>query len=182
MWLSASTKLPVAACAIVPRAAAGACARTALICPLVTAAATWSARLAAGVLASALVMPSVTWWAKIEPSAAMPVAMPTWRKVEFTPEAMPARSGRTTPTAVEASGTLISPMPRPATISPGIRCVHSESTVMPRISHSPSAATKKPGAISHLVGTWLVSRPATIAATNDMPERNRKRTPASTAE
>ena len=53
---------------------------------------------------------------------------------------------------------------------------------MPRIRKRPRAATRKPGPISHLVGTWLVSRPAMIAATNDMPERNRKRTPASTAE
>ena len=40
------------------------------------------------------------------------------------PRPCPARSGRTTPTAVEASGTLMKPMPRPATISPGIRWVH----------------------------------------------------------
>ena len=39
-------------------------------------------------------MPSATWWLKIEPSAAMPMAMPTWRKVELTPEAIPERSGR----------------------------------------------------------------------------------------
>ena len=41
---------------------------------------------------------------KIAPSPAMPVAMPTWRKVLLMPEAMPLRRGRTTPTAVEASG------------------------------------------------------------------------------
>src|SRR3954465_4859066 len=32
------------------------------------------------------------------PQAAMPVAIPTWRKVEFTPQAMPARAGGTIPT------------------------------------------------------------------------------------
>jgi hypothetical protein len=35
------------------------------------------------------------------------------------PLAMPARAGSTTPTAVEASGTLIKPAPMPATRKPG---------------------------------------------------------------
>ena len=114
----------------------------------------------------------------------MPVAMPTWRKVELTPEAMPARSGATTPTAVEASGTLISPMPRPGDDQArGSGASTSESTGDAAHQQQPDARSRRsPGAISHFVGTWLVSRPATIAATNDMPERNRKRTPASTAE
>ena len=59
----------------------------------------------------------------------MPVAIPTWRNVEFTPLAMPARATGTTPTAVEASGGLIIPMPMPVTIRPGIRWVHAESVV-----------------------------------------------------
>ena len=58
---------------------------------------------------------SATWWLKIEPRAAIPVAMPTCRKVEFTPLAIPARSTGTTPTAVDANGGLISPIPTPAT-------------------------------------------------------------------
>src|SRR4051794_10758047 len=48
MWFSASTKLEVAARSMVARAEAGACASTALIWPLVTAAATASVRPAAG--------------------------------------------------------------------------------------------------------------------------------------
>jgi hypothetical protein len=51
--------------------------------------------------------------AKIEPSAAMPVAMPTWRNVELTPDAMPAWCGGTTPIAVEASGGLTIQARRP---------------------------------------------------------------------
>ena len=39
-----------------------------------------------------------------------------------------------------------------------------------------------PGAISHLTGTFSVSRPAMAAAKNEAPERNRNRTPVSTAE
>jgi hypothetical protein len=45
----------------------------------------------------------------------MPVAMPTWRKVELMPEAMPACRGGTTPTAVDASGGFTRPTPTPAT-------------------------------------------------------------------
>ena len=91
--------------------------------------------------------------AKIEPSAAIPVAMPTWRSVELMPDAIPARAGSTTPTAVEASGTLTSPAPRPATIIPGSRCVQSEPGVRPRISSSPTPISTKPGPISSRVGT-----------------------------
>ena len=123
-----------------------------------------------------------TWWLKIEPRAAMPVAMPTWRKVELTPEAMPARSTVTTPTAVEASGGLIMPMATPLTISPGIRWVHDEVGSMPVISTRPTPRTRKPGPISHLTGTLSVSRPATAAATKEAAERKTRRTPVSTAE
>ena len=101
----------------------------------------------------------------------MPVAMPTCRNVEFTPLAMPARSTGTTPTAVEASGGLIIPIPMPETTRPGIRWVHDESVSMPWISISPTPRTRKPGPISHLTGTFSVSRPAMAAATNDAAER-----------
>ena len=182
MWLRASTKLATAASAIVCRACGGAARVTASTWPPVTAAATWAVWAAAGVPASRSATPLATWWLKIEPSAAMPVAIPTCRKVELTPEAMPERSGVTTPTAVEASGTLIRPMPRPATTRPGIRWVQPSVGVMPMSSSSPTPSTAKPGAISHFVGTWLVSRPAAVAATNEAAERNRNRRPAWTAE
>ena len=112
----------------------------------------------------------------------MPVAMPTWRKVEFTPEAMPARAGATTPTAVETSGGLIMPTPMPETIRPGIRCVHPESTSMPVTSSSPTPSTRKPGPISHLVGRWSMNRPVTAEATKVAAERKSSRRPVSTAE
>src|SRR4051794_20226491 len=63
----------------------------------------------------------LTWWEKIAPSAATPVAIPTCRKVELIPLAMPARTGSTTPTAVDASGTLMKPAPTPATRKPGMK-------------------------------------------------------------
>jgi len=72
-----------------------------------------------------------TVWENSEPRPAMPVAMPTWRKVELMPEAIPARSGVTTPIAVEASGGLTSPTPAPATMNPGIRCVQSTRRLRP---------------------------------------------------
>ena len=43
-----------------------------------------------------------SWDWKIEPSPAMPVAIPTCRKVLLAPEAMPLRSGGTTEMAEEA--------------------------------------------------------------------------------
>ena len=46
-----------------------------------------------------------------EPRPAIPVAIPIWRNVELIPLAIPARSGVTTPIAVEASGGLTRPTP-----------------------------------------------------------------------
>ena len=84
--------------------------------------------------------------ARIVPSPATPVAMPTWRRVELMPDAIPARAGSTTPTAVETSGVLTSPAPRPATIIPASRCVQSELGVRPRISSRPAPISDEPGA------------------------------------
>ena len=56
----------------------------------------------------------------------MPVAIPTWRKVELIPLAMPLRWGGTTPTAVEASAGLTSPTPAPATMNPASSAVQCE--------------------------------------------------------
>ena len=74
-------------------------------------------QLAAG-RARELVLAAVDGCWKIAPQAAMPVAMPTWRKVELMPEAMPARRGSTTPTAAVASAGLTMPMPTPVTMKP----------------------------------------------------------------
>jgi hypothetical protein len=59
--------------------------------------------------------------ARIVPRPATPVAIPTWRRVALIPEAMPARAGATTPTAVETSGVLMRPPPMPLTIIPASR-------------------------------------------------------------
>ncbi len=76
----------------------------------------------------------------------MPVAIPTCRNVELIPDAIPARAGSTTPTAVDASGTLTSPAPTPATIRPGSRWVQSELASSPRISSRPGADQREPRA------------------------------------
>src|ERR1700735_3784739 len=62
---------------------------------------------------AARVWSSLCWRedAKIVPYTAIPVAMPIWRKVVLTPEAIPERWGVTTPTAVEASGGCAHPRP-----------------------------------------------------------------------
>ena len=91
--------------------------------------------------------------ARMRPSAATPVAIPIWRKVELMPEAMPARAGSTTPTAVDASGTFTRPQPTPETIIPGSRWVQSLVGVIPVISTRPAPISTKPGAIRSFVGT-----------------------------
>ena len=83
-------------------------------------------------------MASIRDW-KIAPSAAVPVAIPTWRKVLLIPEAIPARAALTTPIATEAIPGLVIPMPIPATIEPASSVVQLSATSIPCISVRPSA-------------------------------------------
>ncbi len=89
--------------------------------PLLTAEASAWDPLASGPADSFEIIELETSVARMLPSAATPVAIPIWRNVELIPEAIPARAGSTTPTAVDASGTLTRPQPTPATIIPGSR-------------------------------------------------------------
>ncbi len=116
------------------------------------------------------------------PSAATPVAMPTWRNVELMPDAMPARWGATTPTAVDASGGLMRPAPAPDTIRPGSRCVQLWPGSTPRINSRPTPTSTKPGAISQRTGTTDDSRPAIAATTKIAPLSGRNRRPVCSAE
>ena len=112
-----------------PVAASGtpssACASPRTRRPARTAAATRSGRLADAASSDWI------WLWKIAPSAAMPVAIPTWRNVLLMPEAIPARRGSTTLTDVEASGALTSPIPMPPTMKPARSVVHVEPSVTP---------------------------------------------------
>ena len=110
------------------------------------------------------------------------MAIPTCLKVELIPEAIPARAGSTTPTAVEASGTLTRPAPIPPTIIPGSRCVQVSLGVMPRMSSRPAPISTKPGAINNRVATCPVSRPASPAVRKMPPVIGSRRRPVSSAE
>src|SRR6266568_646759 len=149
--------------------------------PPIPAAIAWACA-ASGVAASRWLTVFRRCAVKIAPSAAMPVAVPTWRNVELIPEAMPARAGATTPTAVEASGTLTSPDPAPATISPGMRWVQPEPAVRPRISSSPAATSTNPAEIVSRTGMTAVSRPAAPAVTKVARVSSSRRTPVPNAE
>ena len=95
-----------------------------------------------------------TWEARIVPSAATPVAMPTWRSVELIPDAIPARAGSTTPTAVETSGTLTKPGADAADDHPGqqVRPVRGRRQAAHQQQARRRSATN-PGAISIRRGT-----------------------------
>jgi hypothetical protein len=112
----------------------------------------------------------------------MPVAVPTWRKVELMPEAMPACCGGTTPTAVEASGGLTRPAPTPPKIIPGMRWVQAEPASRPRISSSPIPTMSRPGPMSSRIGTREVSLPATVEVARMPPEMTISRRPAPSGE
>ena len=119
---------------------------------------------------------------KIEPRAAMPAAMPIWRNVALTPDAIPAFCGGTTPIAVEASGGLTRPAPRPDTMNPGISAVQSLPPVSPPMMIRPTPTSSRPGPMSQRAGTRSLSRPAIVAVTNWAPLMMASRSPASWAE
>ena len=64
---------------------------------------------------------------KTAPSAATPVAIPTWRKVELIPDPIPDFSTGTTAIAAWPIPGLVTPMPMPAIRKPTRSDVHSES-------------------------------------------------------
>ena len=76
----------------------------------------------------------------------MPVAMPTWRKVELIPEPMPARCGGTTPTAVEASGGLMSADADAGEEEPGQQHGPCRVGVEPAHEQQPDADEQQPAA------------------------------------
>jgi hypothetical protein len=110
------------------------------------------------------------------------VAMPIWRKVVLTPEAMPERWGVTTPTAVEASGGLTIPDPAPATMKPGIRWVQELDPSSPVMSSRPTPTRRRPGPMSQRTGMWVLSRPAMVAVTRVTPLMTSRRRPVPRAE
>jgi hypothetical protein len=134
-----------------------------------------------GILDTPAVIREVTALPKIEPSPAIPVAVPTWRKVELIPEATPALRGWTTPTAVLASGGLTIPMPMPVRMKPRIRWVQPVEAPIPAISHRPSPTSNMPGPIRSFTGILVVSRPVMLAVTRMAPEIIARRKPAPSA-
>jgi hypothetical protein len=112
----------------------------------------------------------------------MPVAMPIWRKVVLTPEAMPERWGATTPTAVEASGGLTIPLPTPATMKPGIKWVHELLPSSPVMSSKPTPTSSRPGPMSQRTGMRSLNTPANIDETMDVPLMSSSRIPVAKAE
>ncbi len=118
------------------------------------------------------------WVWKTEPSPAMPVAMPTWRKVLLAPEAMPLRSGGTTEMADEASTGLTVPIPMPATTNPGSSTVQAEVAWVVAISRQPTAIRSRPAPSRYRDWIRTVSLPAMGATMKASMVRGRKRTPA----
>ena len=116
---------------------------------------------------SAAVVPWVTLCWKTAPRPAIPVAIPTWRKVELIPEAIPQRSCGTTPIAVEASGGLTRPMPAPASTKPGISTVQVEEASTVVIASRPMPDSSRPEPSSRRTGTRTLSLPAIGATMND---------------
>ena len=119
---------------------------------------------------------------RIAPSTAIPVAIPTWRKVLLIPDAIPAFCGGTTLTAVEASGGFTSPIPIPPTMNPGSSVVQLELGVIPWMRRSASPTTAIPPPSRNRTGIRTDSRPATGETKNASSESGRKRTPASIGE
>ena len=99
--------------------------------------------------------PGTGWWyaaaselatlrSKSAPRAATPMASPPVRKVLLIPEAMPDRSGATTPKPIRAIAGLTMPMPRPVSNNPGMRTSQVEEALMANIVSMPTAVIAMP--------------------------------------
>src|SRR5881397_1083454 len=97
----------------------------------------------------------------------MPVAIPTWRNVEFVPDAIPARDGGTTAIAVDARAGFVTPTPAPMRMNPGSNAVQLEVTVMLRSRRRPIAQSVSPPASRKRTGTRAVSVADAAAHTNE---------------
>ncbi len=105
---------------------------------------------------------------KSAPQAAMPTAMPTWRKVSLIPAAMPLRSFGTTLSATSATAVLTIPTPMPATMKPGSSAVQPSAVLRPDIRSSPRPAKARPTASCARAATretHMPERPATTKVT-----------------
>ena len=80
------------------------------------------------------------------------------------------------------AGASVIPTPSPPTIIPGIRWVQPDCALSPRISSRPTPTRISPGPMSSRIGTFDVSRPATVALTRMAPDRNMTRTPVPSGE
>ena len=146
--------------------------------PLQGGAAVGHHGLAGGVAARAAEVWCWIWVWKTAPSPAMPVAMPTWRKVLLAPEAMPLRSGGTTEMADEASTGLTVPIPMPAMMNPGSSTVQPDAAWVVAITRQPTAIRSSPDPSRYRDWIRTVSLPANGATMKASTVRGRKRTPA----
>ena len=83
------------------------------------------------------------------PQAAIPTAIPTWRKVSLIPDAIPLCSFGTTLSATSAITGFSRPTPTPATMKPSSRVVHSELGVDPRHQQQADAGERQPAGEQH---------------------------------
>ncbi len=153
------------------------CGGTAVSALCVAPEDTASEKLAGALGSSSPSFESIRAW-KIAPSAAVPVAIPTWRKVLLMPEAIPARAAATTPSATEAIPGLVMPTPIPVRMNPGSSVVQPLSRLIPDISARPTPTRIIPLPMSARAGTRFSARPAIGATTNESTVKGRKRKPA----
>ncbi len=104
---------------------------------------------------------------KIAPQAAMPTAIPTWRKVSLIPAAIPLCSLGTTLRGTSAMTGLSRPTPIPLTTNPASGAVHSESRLSPPASSRPTPVSASPALIRYRACTLASAIPAGGAAMNE---------------
>ena len=85
------------------------------------------------------------WLWNTAPRMAIPVAMPTWRKVLLAPEAIPLRCGSTTEMEADASTGFTMPDPEPGqSRNPGSSTVQVESGWVRAIRRRPPVINSMP--------------------------------------
>jgi choline dehydrogenase-like flavoprotein len=111
---------------------------------------------------SAVCRPATSpWLASSEPNMATPSTLPVCRNAVSVPDAIPERDGSTLPSRADVSGTAISPIPNPVTVSAATRaatCAPSRpaSTVPMGGPGNPTAVVDRLGAVRGLRGLRVV--------------------------
>ena len=124
-----------------------------------------------------------SWFCKMAPMTALPIAAPSWRIVLRTAEAAPATRGSMLRIAIVVMGAKVIPMPAPAMIAGTRKLIHVESgPAMYAMRPIPIVNSEMPAMRMYLPPMRSDRRPANGAVNIEVSDIGAKVNPATRAE